>query len=875
MSAGRSLVCAAFVVALLALAHVAAAEVRAAPTLRLPDGVRPTHYAVTLTIVPGQKKAAGEIAIDLELARAHDLLWLNADRLEIGQVSLDDGASQAKVAQTTEQFVGIGFDPPLPAGKHRLVLRYQAEQNRDSARGIFTLEDGGAWYTMTQFEATSARRAFPCFDEPGFKVPWQITLRVPRGAVAVSNTSPTSSLDEPDGMTRVVFAETNPLPSYLVAFAVGPFDVVDAGVVGNVPLRVIGPRGSAANLAFARRALAELFGVETRWFGIPYRYGKLDHIAIPLTVDVGMENAGLITYGSRILIAPGEAGARYRHVLASVAAHEIAHQWFGDLVTMRWWDDVWLNEAFATWFAEKTVDAWQPEYGKGAARAEARAEAIEADALPSARRIRQSIVTRGDIYNAFDTITYQKGATVIGMFEGWLGEEPFRQGVRDYLDRHRDGNAGVDDFLAALAGATTRPSVAPAFRTFLDQSGVPRISVALQCHAGRATLALRQQPLMPAGTVSGDKLWQVPVCVRYGNRATTHEACTLLGSTDGTLPLDGACPSFVFANAGGRGYYVADYAGDRLSRLFAKPGALAPAEQASLIYDLRPLLRAGAIDTARVLDGVRAGARSRERSVMTAAIDVAAFVRDELVDDRARDAYAKFVRQTFAPRARALGFAPKRGESDDDALLRRALLRFAGVDDPMLAMKARRLARQWLADRRSVDPGIVDTVLWVAARTGDASLQDAMQRAALTTSDRDDRRNLMVALMSFGDAALAQRGLALLLDSRIDIREATSALRVAGNAPATSRAIHAFVVAHFDALAARVDRDMPGGWPGYASGFCASDDRRDVDAFWRPRIAQYAGGEHNLAEALEAIDLCVRLRERERAALDRYLGLKG
>jgi alanyl aminopeptidase len=876
MFACRSLVFAALVTALVTFAHFATAASLIPPALRLPDGARPTHYALTLTIVPGEPKAAGEITIDVELDRPHDVLWLNADRLDIKGASADDGALQATVAATADQFVAFAFDPPLSAGKHRLVVRYEAEQDRHSSRGIFTLEDGGARYSMTQFEATSARKAFPCFDEPGFKVPWQLTLRMPRGSIALSNTGVTSTLDEPDGLTRVVFAETKPLPSYLVAFAVGPFDVVDAGVVANTPVRVVGPRGSAAKLAFARRALPELFALEQRWFGIPYRYGKLDHVAIPLTVSFAMENAGLITYGAPILLPNGEASARYRHTLASVAAHEIAHQWFGDLVTMRWWDDVWLNEAFATWFAAKTVDVWQPGYEKGASRARARAEAIEADALPSARRIRQPIVTRGDIYNAFDAITYEKGATVLGMFEGWLGEDAFRQGVRDYVDRHRDGNAGVDDFLAALSGATTRSSVAPAFRTFLDQSGAPRVGVAMQCQAGgRATLTLRQQPLAPAGTARGEKRWQVPVCVRYGRAATTREACTLLASTSVTLPLEGGCPSFVFANAGGRGYYVADYAGDRLARLFARPGALTPLEQASLIYDLRPLLRAGAIDVARVLGGVRAGARSRERAVMQAAIDVAAFVRDELVDAPERDAFAKFVRQNFAARARALGFVPRRGESDDDALLRRELLRVVGADDPSLSMKARRLARQWLADRRAVDPGVVDTVLWIAAQSGDAALLEAMQRQALATIDRDERRSLLIALMSFRDPALVQRGLALLLDPRIDIREATSALRVAGGMPATSRAIHAFVVAHFEALAARVDRDTPAGWPEYASAFCGGDDRRDVEAFWQPRIAHYPGGEHNLAEALESIDLCTGLRARERAVLDRYLGVRG
>jgi alanyl aminopeptidase len=317
---------------------------------------------------------------------------------------------------------------------------------------------------------------------------------------------------------------------------------------------------------------------------------------------------------------------------------------------------------------------------------------------------------------------------------------------------------------------------------------------------------------------------------------------------------------------------VPDYRGRLLSRLLAKPGALTPAEAASVVYDLRPLLRAGAVDAAQVLDGIRVGARSRERSVVTAALSVAEYVRDTLVGEREADAFATFVRQTFGPRARALGFAPRRGESDDDRLLRRALLGFVAPDDPTHAAKARRLARAWLRDRHAIEPGIVDAVLLAAARTGDASLFDAMAQEALATDSTLDRRNLVTALMSFGDPSLARRGLSLLLDPRVDVREATTAWSFAAE-KAPRRVSHEFVVAHFDALAARVDADAPGGWPGVAARLCRDDDRRDVDRFWRPRLAQYAAAARNLAEALESIDACVRLRAREERTLGRYLGL--
>ena len=841
------------------------------PTLRLPAGARPTHYALTLTIVPGADKAQGDISIDVELDRPQTVLWLNADMLAISHVAVDGNDAHPRIVTDDDQFVGLAFAEPLAAGTHRIDLGFEAGQSRNSTRGIFTLQDGGAWYTMTQFESTAARRAFPCFDEPGFKAPWQLTLRVPRELVAVANAPIASERDLSDRMKEVRFAQTQPLPSYLVAFAVGPFEFVDAGKVGSsrTPFRIVVPRGHRDDARFAARALPELFAQEERWFGIDYPFAKLDHIAIPLGVRFAMENAGLITYGSPILLSRA-ATPPFRHGLAYVGAHETAHQWFGDLVTMAWWDDVWLNEAFATWFGEKTVDAWQPQYEHGAARVRSRADAIEADSLASARRIREPITNRGGIFNAFDAITYQKGATVLGMFEGWLGEATFRRGVQAYLAQHRFGSATAADFLDALSAVSAKP-VASAFSTFLDQNGVPQVRVQLDCTTHPATLALSQHRHVPAGMAPGTQKWDIPVCVRYGDGHGTHDVCTLLMQPQSTLALEGgSCPTFVVANAGGRGYYVPEYDAALLAHLRARPQRLTTPELASVVYDIQPLLRAGVVDAAQALDWVRTAAASRERSVVTAAIALASVIRDSAVSESTRPRFERFVEQVFGQRARALGFTPKRGESDDDALLRRALLRFAGPSDPAVARDARRLARAWIRDPASVDPGIADTVLYVAARGGDSTLFDAMLSHLQTTHDTLDRRNLMVALLSFRDAALERGALGLLLDPAIDVREMTTALSLANDIAPPSPEPYAFIVAHFDALAARVDRDAPGGWPGYAAALCSTGDRAAVEAFWQSRAPRYQGAVHNLAETLESIDACVRLREREQARVDEY-----
>jgi cytosol alanyl aminopeptidase len=877
----RSALCAATVVAvcmagaaMLCQAQTPASGDFTPPTLRLPAGPQPTRYAVSLTVIPGEAKASGEITIDVELDRPHAVIWLNADALTVAQASVDDAATKVGVLSGHEQVVGLTFDPPLASGKHRLTLAFAAEQSRNSTRGIFALQDGGSWYAMTQFEPLSARRAFPCFDEPGFKVPWQLTLRVPRELVAISNTPIVSDTNVADGLKEIRFAETRPLPSYLVAFAVGPWQPIDLGGVGMnpTPMRIVVPRGRTDEAGFVASAYPQIFARLERWFGLAYPYAKLDQVAIPLTVGFAMENVGMITYGAPTILAkPDAATPRFRRGAASVGAHEMAHQWFGNLVTTAWWNDIWLNEAFATWFAAKMVDQWRPDYEHGAARSVERADAIAADMLASARRIREPIEERGDILTAFDAITYQKGATVIGMFEGWIGEEPFRRGIRRYLDARRDSTATVEDFLGALDAESKRP-VASAFSTFLDQNGVPRVDINLHCSARGASLDLTQTRLSPLGAAAtpGSR-WKIPVCVTYGQGAAKHEACTLLTDPSATLPLQGACPTLVFANTGGRGYYVASYGGKLLAHLAADRKALSSSEYASVLYDIRALVQSGAVSGGEALRWIRDAANSHDRYVVTAAIELTAFVRDTLVTDADRGQFVAFVDRTFGARARALGYAPRPGEDDDDQLVRRSMLRLVAPNDAALAAEARRLAVAWMARHDAIDPSMVDTVLIIAAETGDAATFDAMLAEAKSTKDSLDRRNLMVALLAFTDPALARRGLGVLLDPDFDVRESTTALWISSYAVPPRRATADFIAANFDALAQRVSSEVPGQWPYFARRLCSEQDRDNVDAFWRSRIASYPGAERTLNQAEEQIRLCAALRAAQAPAVAAFL----
>ncbi|APR79905.1 Membrane alanine aminopeptidase N [Minicystis rosea] len=502
----------------------AAAPAPSPPTLRLPKTAAPVRYAATITIGAARGTIDGVVDIDLTIAEPTSIVWLNATEISVREAYLSVGGRKlsARVVPDGDDFVGFAFTESVPAGAARLHVAYGGKISDKDDRGVFEEKEDGASYVFSQFENTEARRAFPCFDEPSYKVPWQLTLRVPEGDVALSNT-PSLSETKEDGMKVVRFAETKPLPSYLVAFAVGPFDVVDAGSAGKnkTRIRIATPKGRTARAAYAVKTAPQLLDRLEAYFGTPYPYEKLDLAAVPHLISFGaMENAGLITCSERLLLARSEEETpRFQQGFVAVTAHEMAHQWFGDLVTMAWWDDVWLNEAFATWMEDKILVPFKPEWRWEIARAQSTSGAMNGDALVSARRIRQAITSNDDIQNAFDDITYNKGAAVIGMFESYVGEERFRRGVQRYLGAHQHGNATSADFLAAV-GAETSAEIGPAFTTFLDQPGVPLVRAELACTPGKkgeARLSLSQQRYLPAGSPgSSEASWQIPVCYRWG-----------------------------------------------------------------------------------------------------------------------------------------------------------------------------------------------------------------------------------------------------------------------------------------------------------------------------------------------------------------------
>lgn len=858
----------------------AAAAAPPVPHLRLPGQATPVSYALELTLVPSEEGFAGAIDIDLQVNFSTRLLWINGNGLAIDSASL---AASGEIFSATARaesgdFVALNFDRDVPAGRATLKLRFKGGYAVKETRGLFRQREAGDWYAFTQFEPLDARRAFPCFDEPQWKTPWRITLKIKTGHWAVANTPMVSESDLGDGYRLVKFAETKPLPTYLVAFAVGPFDILDGGKAGKrgTALRYIVPRGRTADARYAKEVTPRILASLEDYFGSPYPFEKLDSLVIPTTVNFGaMENAGLVTYAGNILLAgPADETIRFKQRYASIAAHELAHQWFGNLVTMAWWDDLWLNESFATWMSNKIVDRLYPEWQWQVRRVAERASAMDVDVLASARKIRQPVESRNDIANAFDRISYQKGASVLAMFEAWMGEHRFGDGVRRYLQRHEWGNATGRDFIAALAADD--PQLGPAFESFVEQAGIPRVAVALVCE-GAPYLRLSQSPFRVLGSqTKAASRWLVPVCVRY--RAGTHEsrACTLLADDALQLPLVDApsCPDWIEPDHLAAGYYRSHFEGDLLAKLSDAALTLALPEQAGLLDNAGALARSGDQSMSEALAlAVRLAVHQRHE-VVEGSVGIVSMLGDAIVPPQLRPGRARLIEQYYGRRARSLGYMPQPADDDNVRMLRAALINFVALrgEDPEIREAMRTAARRWLEDRGAVDGLMIEPMLKAAAVAGDHALFERFLAAAKRTKDRRERGFLLWALGHFRIPEIAKAALQVTLSDDFESRDSIAILQAALANDATRQLAFDFMKQNYHALEARLPREFTARFPFWVSGMCTAADRNDMAAFLAPRMATVEGGPRNLAQARERVDLCLAFKAAQQASIAAFLG---
>jgi alanyl aminopeptidase len=855
------------------------------PTLRLPDTVAPTSYRVELSLDPSKETFSGHVSINVDVKQPVRTIWLNANHLEISDARLNAGGRgmTAKAAPSGEDFMGLHFDSEVPTGQAVIEIRYTGHVRQQDSSGVFHMKEGGINYLFTQFESTDARAAFPCFDEPSYKVPWHLSLTVPQDDVAVSNT-PVAN-EETRGTEKVFdFKQTKPLPSYLVAFAVGQFDFVPAGYVGKnrAPVRIITPKGLGYEAKYAAEITSTILDREEEYFGIPYPYEKADQLAIPTTFGFGaMENAGLVTYAQTILLADPKIDTINRQrECASVEAHELAHQWFGDLVTTAWWNDIWLNEAFATWMEQKILAEWHPEWQTRVDDVNDKLGAMDQDSLVSARKIRQEIKTKDDISNAFDSITYSKGAAVIRMFESWIGSEEFRKGVHSYLTRYEFKNGTAPEFLDSISTATNKDVTRP-FSTFLNQAGVPMLTTSLECNQGSPVLHIEQQRYLPLGSKgSTDQIWQIPVCARWGVGDSGTGACTLVTSAKTDWKLKGnGCPAWVQANNNAVGYYRVDYQGGLLGKLVQDDvdKRLNEPERVDFMGNASALAAGGKLPAADALGLVPVFRDDPERYVVQSVFDIATYPHEHLVSNDLLPNYHKFLQQNFDARARELGWTPKPGESDNTVLLRPVLVRGMATtgDDQKLAKEGQQLTLKWLNDPTSINPNMVNAVLGTGAYYGDKLLFGRFLDAFKNTNDRQQQQRILGAMRYFRDPGAIQEAFEVLLEGKIPMIQGLGLLFMGQGQASTRHMAFDFMKAHFDELAAK--RPTGGGFDGGAvfpyvgASFCSEQEKQELHAFFEPRISQFTGGPRTLSNVLEQIDVCIALKKAQEPSVEAFL----
>jgi len=855
------------------------------PKGRLSGTVQPIHYRIDLTVIPEDTSFSGHVEIDLDIKEPLARFYIHGRFLDVTRAQLittDGQTFKVQYEQVDDSGVARISLPQVFSGEATLSIEYTTAFNQ-ALSSFYSVKANDKMYAFTQFEAISAREAFPGFDEPAFKVPFDISMTISQTNKAVSNTPVIDTEILEDGMKRLTFATTKPLPTYLVAFAVGDFDIVEAEPLPPtavrdrpIPLRAITVSGKGALAAFSLDNTRGIVEVLEEYFGIPYPYAKLDILAVPDFAAGAMENAGAITYRDSLMLVASDATPQIKRMFYQVHAHELAHQWFGDLVTPLWWDDIWLNEAFATWMAYVALDIWRPDdlyrrdlSGRGVA-------VMDNDSKVSARQIRQPILSNHDISNAFDGITYSKGSAVLSMFETLLGREAFREGIQAYIKTHAWGTATATDFIEALAAQATEQEpaeVASAFQSFLEQPGLPLLEVNLHCESGVNRIQLSQSRYLPLGSKgSTDQTWEIPVCLTTGSGGDNiSKACLLLSEAQMEVSLpDGDCPAFVMPNAGGAGYYrwSLDQAGWR--NLLANSDVLSVEEMMSLSESLDGAFNAGKIDIAGYMDVAQRLAEHDNWRIATAPMDQLEFIYHRVANEAEREQLRQQYADLYGATLDRTGLTPPTG--NEMAQLQSTVVDFLALEArlPELREELKAMAYGYTAypetiavDTDDANSNLIGTALVIAVQDDDSAhtFSDHLQALALSSDDAVFRNRALFALGHSINEEKRQELLSLVFSQQLRNNEIYNIITPQMEEQATRESSWVWLRENLEGVMQRMPDGAKGRLARYGTVFCDADHKAQVEEFFGPRVQDLAGGPRSLESALETIDLCMAKAE--------------
>jgi aminopeptidase N len=749
---------------------------------KLPKSVVPSAYRIDITPDLKALTLTGHETIDIEVRAPLSRIVLNQAGLALQSASLEDGRAAAIVLDQKAETATLSFAGPVAAGRHRLAIAYTGPIPA-TPNGIYyddykTASGATKRMLVTQFEVADARRMFPGWDEPAFKATFQLAVTLPKDLAVVSNMPAASTTPVPGGRQHIVFQTTPRMSTYLLALLAGDMQAIH-GQAGRTALAAWTPAGETDQARYALQVETAVLPYYNHYFGVDYPLPKLDLIAVPGNYEAGaMENWGAITFiDDAMLFDPKSSAPSTREEIHLVVAHEMAHQWSGDLVTMGWWDNIWLNEGFATWMELKATDHFNPAWEIWPRQHDQREAAMGQDAQPTTHPIQQVIHDETEANTAFDEISYQKGEQIIRMIEDWIGPDTFRDGMRRYMKAHEYGNATSADLWAAL-GSAARRDVAHVAAGFTEQPGIPLVLMARDCAAGHPHVTLTQGRFTIHDPHPKPLTWTIPVTLGAPGTPSTR---LLLGSAPVVLPIaDCAVP--LKANLGEDGYYRTQYDAASLQALLPVLSRMAPADRVNLLGDQYALFVAGRASLTDYLRLVSALPNEQDIAVWTDTLVHFRSIDTALAGTPTRAAFAAFARDLIRPEFARLGWDAKPGESFLNTILRPNLIGALGrFEDPAVIAEARRRFALFVKDPASLPPALREPVLDIVGHTADQATYDTLKQLGIKAPGTEEKLRYFDAMASAGDPKLIAQTVAFADSGEVPNGRVTALLATASH----------------------------------------------------------------------------------------------
>lgn len=825
---------------------------------RLPASVTPSFQKIELNIDPDARNYSGSTVIDITVNTPINKVGFYQIDLNITQAFLTQGdATMALTVSEGDYNINWGAaEEEIAKGDYQLTLQFEGKLDI-SSDGMYLSQFEENNYIFTQFEDMHARKAFPSFDEPAFKIPYQLTIISPEKHLVVSNT-PVAKRTVNDGEQTVVFEKTKPMPTYLLAYAVGPFDSVELTGL-SVPGKVYVPKGHAENTKFVVKHTPKILTALEAFFGIKYPYKKLDFVAVPNFTYGAMENVGLITYQDGLLLLGDNPSLKERSYSLSTIAHELAHQWFGNLVTMEWWDDLWLNEAFASWAATYTMKQLYPELNMGESIIQE--IAFEEDGSPTVKAVKKVVRNQSDVMDGLE-LNYSKGESVLEMIESLIGTEKFREGVRNYMNKHAWKNTVADDLWAALDDVSEF-SLSAMMKDYLEQPGYPLITFAQD---GTVT----QTRFHYAGAQVAPQTWAVPLKLTYKVNGSIKQEVVFIDEKITRLPQL-AEAEWVFPNDNATGYFRWAISNTQLTALLNDLDVLNNREKKNVLFNTRAMLKAGAINIGGVMSVLNALAKDTEAEVKRAAV-VVLLDFTYLVNDGNRDNYAALLTQEYLPILNALTLEQSSEETESEIELRNSLYYLLGryAQNESLIEKSKALAKQYIEDTTSVPADIAKTAIVVSTKHGDPAMFDRIV-AAYKKATLPNVKMTLLYYMSFTDKKTVNRMLDLALSDLIAPSEALYMPIIISRNLEDDTLLYAWLEKNIDSLISKMPDFHVSRMPEFLSTTCDIDNLNLAKAFYEPIKDNYQGMARSYDVMLDNTQQCLRLKDTFQEDFNRYL----